>query len=203
MGLDYEYHLYFPRDEMWNVLESVAAMAAPVGETKIILPNREIVLPFTVRFKNETIVFDESVKQLNFDTSLWFTNDEYIERDLHEGYPDAEVRKKYYDEKNHVRIGYIYLRVIPDSRNSGYKSRWKPNICCFEFAAATTSMSLLFEDSISIKRALKRLLKKHKGFGGHLFDSDYVYHAPSALWPPDMSVREMLQTLIEPEESDL
>jgi hypothetical protein len=200
MGLDYEYNLYFPREQMWSVLESIAAMAAPIGKTAIVLPDRRIILPFTMRFKNQTLVFDDSLKRLSFDISLYFTTDKYIERDLKKNSATEIDIKARSDEKSRVAVGYIYLTVIPDSRDKPSVRNYKSDISCFEFQAATTSMSLLFEKSTSIQRTFQKLLENHNGMGGFLNDPDGVYHSPSALWPPHFSVREMFQILTEPEE---
>jgi hypothetical protein len=203
MGRDYEYHLYFPREQMWNVLQSLAAIAmTDSGETTIVLPDCEIVLPFTSGFENKTIVFNETLTRMSFDTSLYFDSDAVIEEHLETLY-SQEDREFLRDSKGRVGIGFIYLSVEPNLKNVGCgKWKWKPNICRFEFTAATTAMSLLFENSPSIRQTFTHLLEANQGLCGYFHDSDYHYFETYAFWPKGMSVKETEpRFLVEPDSN--
>jgi hypothetical protein len=191
MGLDYEYCLFFPREEIWNVLQSVGKMSAADESRRIdvVLPDRKITLPFTSHFKSETIYYKDSMDNLQFDTSLYFESDEEIEAYIKEGEENFRSRGGEYANWTHprdkdrlVRIGYIYL-YIPLHSESGR------NLIQFDFMSATTRMGVLFTKSQSIRRAFVRLLEAHHGVYGHIQDSDNLYE-PILIYPPNRSLKE-------------
>lgn len=187
MGLDYEYQLYFPREQMWNVLESIAAMAKPVGETKIILPDREIILPFTSNFENKTIIFDESIRYLSFSTCLYFDSDEIIEEYVADSDVADEIKRRWRDEKGRISIGYIDIRAYT---NPFHSSELKQNLCGIHINANFTHFSLLFEQSNSIRKAFEQLLEKHDGLVGYFMDSENPLNKFYAFWPSGISLED-------------
>jgi hypothetical protein len=188
MGLDYEYELYFRREELWSVLQSVGKMSGTGadGTTEIILPDRKIALPFTSGFAFKTIHFQESKKELDFDTSLYFEPDDAIEQYVKE--QEEHIRQwggehanwvMPRDEEGRVPIGNIYLYIWLDSEDT-------PGLISFDFVSATTRMGVLFTESPSIRGAFIRLLEWHNGVYGLLKDSDYLYN-PVVIYPPNCS----------------
>lgn len=192
MGLDYSYELYFHRNKLWDVLNSVASMQRPtVSEERInvILPDRKITLPFMSKFKTEPIYFNDSIQRLEFDTSLYFDVDEEIENYIEETKehfrrrtPPEEFTPKF-DQFGRYPVGYIYLSVVLDMNMYSVKE-YKTDINRFRFMAATTSMSLLFQNSSSIRTAFVHLLEKHEGICG-IFD-DETYCGP-IFWPEHLA----------------
>jgi hypothetical protein len=156
MGLDYSINLYFDASRLEDALLAAAAMAAPLGEPiHVRMPSgRSLTLPFTHDFKTEDCQLRAEGQPLCLDTVLRFPNDgvvgPYFER--HHGGADPRRIGPI------VEIGYIYLWVHLGHRYSE-----------LAFTAATSTMSLLFLESPSIRGQFLNLLHGAGGLAG-VFD---------------------------------
>jgi hypothetical protein len=113
--------------------------------------------------------------RFSFATSLYFEEEELIveymrelrNEDQYRAPPDPDGLKQY-------SIGFIYLDVYNDlTKFSGDFTQ--QDLVLLDFQAATTSMSILFQESTSIRRRFKQLLSANGGVGG-LFDNEYEGH---------------------------
>lgn len=192
MGLDYSYQLYFHHDKLWTVLQSLADFAdssSSHDQIDIIFPDgHKLKLPFSSSYgttqeyrdwanRTQPIYFEHTAKSLQFNTSLYFEPDEDIEDYIQEMQDDIREQGGEYkdwvpsrDDQGRYSIGYIYLTVSIDLNEHGGND-YKSGLICFDFAAATTGMSLLFERSTSIRKTLLQLLDEHDGVCG-LFDDE-------------------------------
>jgi hypothetical protein len=205
MGLNYSYQLYFHRDKLWPVLQSLAGFANSLDshhQIDIIFPDgHELTLPFTSSYgitqehrdwdnKTQPIYFEDTAKSIQFNTSLYFEVDEVIEVYMQQTQEDFQEQGDEYtdwmplrDSQNRYPIGYIYLTVSIDLNRYG-GNEYRTDLICFDFTAATTSMSLLFEKSTSIRKTFIRLLEEHEGVCG-LFDDETLSGTGWLIWPSD------------------
>lgn len=175
MGLDYSYLLYFKREHLWDALQSVAAFAQPLGpDTRFRFPDGDRFLPLQIWASNVD-EYSHNDAKFSFATSLYFEEDEMIleyvrdlgNEDKYRAPPDPDGLKLY-------PIGFIYLDVYNDL-SSFSRNFTERDLVLLDFQAATTGMSLLFEESPSIRRRFTELLAAHGGVGG-LFDNEYEGH---------------------------
>lgn len=170
MGLDYSFMLYLESQDPWRLLEGVGAFADPypIKETVVLYPDRRQILPFESWAGTEDhIMFDDDSEEWNFMTSLYLDPDEaltdYVDR--WEGnvrrQSDEQDWNAPRDEQQRVGIGYIYLTVY-----NSHSGRSSQNLIQLQFAAATTSMSILFCESISMRRTFIHLLEGFRGVYG-------------------------------------
>jgi len=175
MGLDYSYLLYFKREHLWDAMQGVAAIAQPLGpDTRFRFPDGDRFLPLQI-WAHKVHEYSHDDPRFSFATSLYFEEEELIleyvrelgNEDRYRAPPDPDGLKQY-------PIGFIYVDVYNDlSRFS--RSFTERDLVLLDFQAATTSMSLLFEESASIRRRFRQLLAEHGGVGG-LFDNEYEGH---------------------------
>jgi hypothetical protein len=207
MGLDYSYQLYFQRDKLWPVLQSLAGFADSSeghDQIDIVFPDgRKFTLPFSSsdgingehrdwNNKTQPISFEDTAKSIQFNTALYFEIDEVIEAYMQETqkgmrglglggeHTDWMPRR---DHQNRYSIGYIYLTVGMDL-NTYRGNEQRTYLICFDFMAATTRMSLLFEQSTSIRKTFIRLLEEHEGVCC-LFDDKTLGGTGWLIWPGD------------------
>ena len=175
MGLDYSYLLYFKRDYLWDALQGVAAIAESLGRpTRIRFPDGDRLLPLQIWALNIDEYSHDDGK-FSFATSLCFEEDELILEYVRElGIEDTFRAPPDPDGLNQYSIGFIYLSVYNDL--SRYSSSFiEHDLVLFDFAAAGTTMSLLFEESPSIRNRFRQLLGLYGGVGG-LFNNEYEGH---------------------------
>lgn len=164
MGLDFSYLLYFPRENLWDVLQSLASLCRPSDlPTLIVFPDHMLPLSMEPWDKKDRMMrFDE--EEFGFTLSIYFPLDEaireYAQRAFSEHY--QEMAK---ESPLGFPIGYVYTTVnngvkIPDS------PRNDPKLALIEFGTTGTRMSLLFSESDSIRRRFCELLNKHAGICG-------------------------------------
>lgn len=154
MGLDYSINLHFPTLRLKDALTALAEFAEPVQDRKttVHLPcGRAIALPFTSRFKSGTVTLQWGGGEGKFDTSLRFLCDDAI-RDGNYAHTVELV-----DGVEYAGIGYIYLTVRVGCLYSE-----------LSFMAATTGMSRLFVNSVSIRNRFLDLLATAGGVVGWL-----------------------------------
>ncbi|HEX8433442.1 MAG TPA: hypothetical protein VF625_19280 [Longimicrobium sp.] len=173
MGLSYGYFLVFPARELRPVLAAVAEWAGGDESTEVVFANgSRAVLPFG---PGGVMALSPSAGPATFHTVLRFDPDDAVLR--YEADTLASIRDDGgdwtppRDERGRASIGYIFLTVTFHGERIS-----------LDFAAATTGMSLLFDASPSIRRALVGLLLAHGGISGEL-DRD---GAAEQFWPaPD------------------
>jgi hypothetical protein len=175
MGLDYSYLLYFKRQRLWDALQGVAGFAEPLGpDTRFRFPDGDRYLPLQIWTSN-VYEYSHVDPRFSFATSLYFEEEELIvdymrelgNEDQYRAPPDPDGLKQY-------SIGFIYLDVYNDLTKFSYDFTQR-DLVLLDFQAATTSMSILFEESASIRRRFTQLLAAHGGVCG-LFDNEYDGH---------------------------
>jgi hypothetical protein len=166
VGATYTFHLCFPAACAPAVLRAAAAMADPVGESRVRLPDgSSLAVPFTVRLNSGEVALGAE-PWTTFDASLWLPVDEAV-RAFVEGdeASDASLRRtrRAGEGGPEVAIGYVYLTV-------GVGRRY----ALLSFSAPTTDMSLLFQNSAAIRGRFDRLLMENGGLLG-LFDQEWAH----------------------------
>lgn len=189
MGLDYSYELYFHRDKLWPVLESVASFNNSEDQIDVIFPDgHKLTLPFRSdygttytttekRREDETqpIYFEPASESLRFVClSLRFEMDTVLDKD--------------WDHKGRYSLGCIDLTI---ELNLSYydkyiSNRYNPDLINLSFCARTSSISRLFEKSPSIRRTFCRLLEEHDGVCG-LFDDEREGAEGWLIWPEEFA----------------
>lgn len=163
MGLDYSFNLFFRLQDPWQILDGLGGLAVPRMDavTPIIYPDRIVYLPFEAWAGTEArlpIHYSDRDAAYDFITILSFEPDsellEYHQRD------NPQIT----DKNQRVEIGYIYMTFYPNS--SAHLKEYDPWIIMLRLTAATSSMSVLFWESRSIRRAFSNLLEKYKGVYG-------------------------------------
>jgi hypothetical protein len=150
MGLDYRFRMDMPAKNVGKVLSTMAEMrTAQVANTdavshqsEVILPGGEhMILPYSSKFKDGLVDVSDG-SSLSLDAGLLVRLDERVAE-----YLVGEL--VYVHPGGRVYIGYIYLDVDfePDGRAK------------LAFTAATTKMSLLFQESRSVQAAFIELAR--------------------------------------------
>jgi hypothetical protein len=164
MGLDYSYLLYFRRERIWDVLQGVTEIAVHHHPpARIHFPDQVLSIPLdTWSMRGQEIQHD--APEFGFSTVLLFEEDDAIldyilsrdqgKEDFFRGPPDpdGEVR---------IAIGYIYLTIYQ-------KNPFLPtsDLVLFDFGTTGTRMSLLFDESTSIRRTFTKFLSDFQGVCG-------------------------------------
>jgi hypothetical protein len=169
MGMDYSYLLYFKKDLLWAALQGVVDIAEPhKPPTMIRFPDHE--LPIPLESWNHP-VFNYDDPELRFATVLYFPEDEEIlywkgdegarmrALDARSNSPPDSAKPK------RIPVGYIYLTVYTDltERNPEGKTS---DLVLFNFGTTGTHMSILFDDSASIRKTFVELLERVPGVCG-------------------------------------
>jgi hypothetical protein len=169
MGLNYRYLLYFKRERLWDVLYALAGISNSEGfeHTTVHFSDHDQVLPLTTSFgKPNEIMHDDPA--FEFALSLYFEQDPAILAYLHDR-GDSEYGRSPPEETadKRVAIGFIYLSVYTDlSKHDAFKE--PTNLVLFDFGTTGTRMSMLFEDSTSIRDTFIQLLGRYDGLIGIL-----------------------------------
>ncbi len=156
MGIDFSYMLYFRRTQVWDVLQGVIDIAQPhQTPAEICFPDHILTFPLhTWGLPEQGIHCDDA--EIRFALVLYFAEDkavlDYTSRYTKEYY----LRSPPPDDMRKISVGYIYLTIyqsIPDH----VQSDW----VLFDFGTTGTRMSLLFDESISIRDTFKELAQKY------------------------------------------
>lgn len=175
--MDYRYLLYFERGARVEVLERLAAMAAPTddGPTTIVLPDRSVELPFGTWGKPpQRITWEGTGAAWNFTTVLCFPPDQPLEDYLRHvnsstiGGSTTGSGAHRYDDLGRLEVGFIDLSVHDETSDTGEE------LVCFRFGTTGTSMSMLFLDSESIRSSLLDLLGSCRGVYAVFDMEDYA-----------------------------
>lgn len=166
MGMDFSYLLYFKREKMWDALQAVVEMASPhQPPTRVLFPDHELAIPLASWQDNHAQLKHDD-PQLHFHFALYFEEDEAIQywrrnREDAASYrspPDASVVKM-------VTVGFIYL-AIHNPSSEYFPAGYTGDLVAFNFGTTGTSMSLLFDESPSIRKAFLGLLGRIPGVCG-------------------------------------
>lgn len=152
MGLDYSIDLYFRIEDLETALLETAKIAAykPDKLMDVTLANERVIqLPFTTNWRNTDPVEIRQGQFLRFDTSILFP----AEPDIRAYREDLEPLL--IEGREYIGIGYIYLSI-----------RLGEYFVGLSFAAATTSMSLLFLNSKTVHQRFLDLLEAASGVLG-------------------------------------
>ena len=166
MGIDFSYILYFDRKKQWDALQALVDIALPFQPpTKIIFPDREIYVPLLTWIdKNGMLQYDEPELDLHF--SIYFEEDEAIRYYLRDRKPEESFRSPPDELKPRiVSIGFIYLSIY-NQTSAWYSERDAKEIVGFNFGTTGTRMSLLFDESTSIRKTFVELLERVPGICG-------------------------------------
>lgn len=163
MGLDYSIDLYFRIEDIEKVLALTSATAeiSDDANTLVTLPNgKSVTVPFTSHFRKADTVQLTINENISLDTVLWFEEDDCIL----EYFEGENPHKMHKDGMNYYRIGYIYLYITCDKQYAR-----------FAFTAATSSMSRLFEKSLSIQKHFLEILTVAEGVIGVIDIESWEY----------------------------
>lgn len=161
MGLDFSYILYFQWEKMWEALDAVIKIAQP-SETpsRLIFPDHELLIPMETWISNSGVQHSDD-PELNFSSVLFFEADEaireYIEdhggnSDDFRSPPDATGIAK-------IPIGYVYLSIY-NKGSDWYGEDGARDVAAFDFGTPGTTMSILFQESASIRNTFLQLARK-------------------------------------------
>ena len=166
MGMDFSYLLYFKREKIWDALQAVVEMASPhQPPTRVLFPDHELLIPLAT-WQDNHAQLNHDDPQLDFHFSLYFEEDEAIQywrRNLGDdpslrSPPDASGVKM-------VPVGFIYL-AIHNPSSEHFPAGYTGGLVAFNFGTTGTRMSLLFDESPSIRKAFLGLLERIPGVCG-------------------------------------
>ncbi len=164
MGLDYSFRLYFKRENLWEVLQGIAAISTRSElPTLIVYPDHIRPLALEAWGKNERIV-NYNDAQFGFVTSIYFPIDNAITEYINRVFP-KKAEGMFRQNPLGVPVGYIYITVYNDLTTFEEKD-WDPKLFMIDFGTPGTTMSILFFESGSIRRQFIRLLAQYQGVCG-------------------------------------
>ena len=205
MGLNYRYLLYFKRQRLWEVLNGLGEMAdlGGMAHTTVHFPGHDQVLPLTTSFGKPNEI-QHDAPEYEFILSLYFEQDaailDYLQdrdgREWDRSPPDDDAGSR-------VAIGLIYLTVYADL-SQHYAFKEPTDLALFAFDTTGTRMSMLFEDSTSIRNTFITLLERFDGLIGILdreVDYGELFWFKGKTYPPyEQSVLHVYTTPDEIEE---
>ncbi len=154
---------------MWDVLDGLAAMADAAGHTltTVHFPSHDRLLPLMTSFGRQNQI-QHDAPEFEFALSLNFEQDPAILEYLQDlGYSEWDRSPPEDDADQRVAIGFIYLTVYADL-SQHYAFKEPTDLVLFAFDTTGTRMSMLFEDSTSIRDAFIKLLGRYDGLIGIL-----------------------------------
>jgi len=166
MGIDFSYLLYFESNLKWNALKATADIAMPYEPpVKIVFPDHELLVPMQIwSDRNFTLQYDEP--ELDLSTSLYFEEDEAIRDYFHYVLKDDSLRSPPEGNKPRLQaVGFIYLTIYNES-SGWYSAGDRGNTIAFNYGTTGTHMSLLFDESASIRKGFVELLERVPGVCG-------------------------------------
>lgn len=159
--MDYSYLLYFERKSLWEALNGVVGIAEPYQPpATITFPDRVLSISLDT-WGPKGNKFQHDNPEFAFALTLNFEPDKVILDYLDSRFRGDDHRDPSSKDANRVAIGTIYLTVYQDIPHQP-----KSELVLFDFGTTGTSMSLLFDNSPSIRKTFLGLLKKHKGVCG-------------------------------------
>lgn len=175
MGLNYNYLLYFQRDQLWDALTGLVKICDPIDPppTTIHFPDRSLKLSIATDFGEEN-EYPHDKAEIRFAISMLFDEDEvildYLSSIDNQWIWRAPPKE---DGVEQVAIGFIYLTIYTDlSKHFAFNK--SIDMVLFQFGTTGTHMSLLFSESESIRRTFIGLLENYGGEIG-IFDRENDY----------------------------
>jgi len=164
MGLDFSYLLYFKRERLWDALQGVAALCRP-NELPALIVFPDHILSLSIEpwdDKDRMVKCDEP--EFGFKISMYFLPDDSLKEYLQRAFSE------YYEEMSKesplgLPVGYIYLTVYNDMHSLDQEPL-DPDLVMMEFGTTGTRMSLLFSESVSIRKQFTTLLEQYSGVCG-------------------------------------
>jgi hypothetical protein len=172
MGLNFNYLLYLPKNQLWHVLLGLGNFCDIEGvkPTTIQFPDHDLNIPLTAA-GSEKPVIPHNKPKMDFAISMNFEEDEAILDYLRHRDGNQFDRSPPEDGIPRIHsIGFIYLTVYTDlSHHFAFE---KPaNLVLLRFGTTGTKMSLLFDESESIRRTFCEILRTNQGTTG-IFDRE-------------------------------
>jgi hypothetical protein len=166
MGLDYNYRLFFHRNQTWEVLQGVVALSLAHEPTaRIHFPDHMLTIPLDTWGPRTKKDFQHDDPEFSFAIVMNFETDAAIRLYLEGRDADDEDGDRSPPDKQSTRvdIGFIYLTMEQElETQEGLVS----DMVLFDFSTTGTLMSILFEESTSIRQAFLGLLERHQGVYG-------------------------------------
>lgn len=172
MGIDFSYLLFFRKEHLENALQGLVSIADPGNSlTTIHFPDHDLAIPLLAWANDEkSFQFDEP--EIDLALSLLFETDAELDDYVHargfeDNYRDLEDRSPPDDEEDviQVSIGTIYLTIYTDLQKR-LDLEAKSDFILFDFGTTGTNMSLLFDNSSSIRKKFIELLENNHGVCG-------------------------------------
>jgi hypothetical protein len=166
MGMDFSYLLYFKREQLWDALRDTVALSRPADQsTKIIFPDHLLTMQMEPWGQTGgSVGCNDPI--FNFILTMYFYPDQeiwdYLQRVSPE-HRDSMTR----ESPLGYPVGCIYLTVYNDL-NAIKKGGWNPDLVLLEFGTPGTTMSILFQESASIRSRFEYLLEANQGICGVL-----------------------------------
>ena len=167
MGLNFSYLLYFKQDHLLDALQGLERIAEVINPpiTKYFPDYPKFILLKSNDSKDKQILHTNP--EMDFATVLNFDADEEIQDYMiNRGSDDPDRGPPDPDETNQVAIGYIYLTIFNNLASQAPENNLPDDLVLFEFGTTGTRMSLLFDNSTSIRKTFLRLLKNNQGVCG-------------------------------------
>jgi len=164
MGLQYRYQLYFKREHTWDVLQAVTEIAESHDPPTVIhFPGYERFFPFEgMQTMHKIFHYDDA--QMTFALTCLFPEDEAI----------VDFLKDRGDEIYYlsplqgilewrIPLHTVYLTIYQENAFRSF-----PDLVLFSFDTTGSLMSLLFDESPSIRETFTGFLERHQGICGVL-----------------------------------
>lgn len=173
MGLDYSYLLYFKREALWEALQGIARIARPSPlPTLVAYPDHFRAVSLEAWGKNERIINHDD-PQFGFTTAIYFPADEdiitYLKHVSHDQFESIAA-----ESPLGLPVGCIYITVYNDPKAFEDRNA-DPSLVLIEFGTPGTTMSILFSESVSIRKRFEDLLVQYDGVCGVLNLEDYAH----------------------------
>ena len=162
MGLDFSYRLYFKRAHLWDVLQGLVEICDLHDPPALIhFPDHVLSIPLDP-WGEESNDLRHDASRFGFAIVINFERDDVILEYINRMYRNQDTYRNPADsEGQKIGIGIIYLAVyqeIPEHPDS--------DLVLFDFGTTGTRMSLLFDESTSIRRTFTKFLSDFQGVCG-------------------------------------
>ncbi len=173
MGLDYSYLLYFKREALWDVLQGITSISRPCPlPTLVAYPDHFRLIHLEAWGRNERIIYHDD-PQFRFAASIYFPPDDDIITYL-KHFSREKFNLLAAESPLGLPVGSIYITVYNDP--AVFDNRvLDPDQVLFEFGTPGSTMSILFSESVSIRKRFEDLLVQYEGVCGVLNLEDYAH----------------------------
>lgn len=160
MGLDFSYILYFQWEKIWDALDAVVKIAQP-SETpsRLVFPDHELLIPMDTWSSNNGLQHADD-PELDYSTVLYFEEDEAILEYMEshgKGMEDLRCPPESTGKRKYA-IGYVYLSIY-NRKSDWYGEEGARDVAAFDFGTPGTTMSILFQESTSIRNTFLNLAR--------------------------------------------